>query len=184
MIYLFDMDGTITEPWYGETAPDFYEDLADMTMRSYTENTYKFVRPLPCALDFIKKIEKYHENHTKPTFAVLTTIVNGKEYVDKVEYLSKNFKDTDGNALFDIDRVYGVVSNENKVEVINALLTEDDVVFFDDTIGILNEVRAKCNSSVCQYYHCLALHSTALYMRTMEDIVTAFETETHENYPR
>ena len=109
--------------------------------------------------------------------------VNGKEYVDKVEYLSKTFKDTDGNALFDIDRVYGVVSNENKVEVINALLEEDDVVFFDDTIGILNEVIAKCNS-VCQYYHCLALHSTALYMRTMEDIVSAFETETHENYPR
>lgn len=163
MILVFDMDGTLTEPWYGEKSPIFYQDEKDTVLRSLISNTYEYVKPLPYVEKFLESCNKYYKG--KVQFKVLTRIMNGKEYMDKVKYIKKTFPNTNFE-------VYGAISEDDKIIYLESLGTNSKVIYFDDTVATI------CKAN--QVDNVFGVHSTSMLMHSIEDIDKAFELE--KNY--
>lgn len=164
MTLVFDMDGTLTEPWYGEKSPLFYVNETDAVLRARTESAYKYVKPLPYVKDFLDScIEFYGEGYV--AFKSLTRIVNGKEYQDKVEY----FKDYFDKYNFEI---LGAISEEDKLIYLKDIADKSRVIYFDDTIGTLNKVN-----DLDTKHFILSCHSTAMLMHDIKQIDKAWYLE-------
>lgn len=163
---IFDMDGTLTEPWFGVESPDFYKDERDAVLRSSQGNTYEFVQPLPYVEEFLSACE--HSALARVDFKCLTRIVNGKEYLDKVDYLKITFPNTNFEVL-------GAISEEDKLIYLEQIANSgkySKVFYFDDTIGTLNQVGNLVTDTFI-----LCCHSTAMLTRTVPHLHKAWRIE-------
>ena len=162
---VFDMDGTLTEPWFGEESPDFYRSEEDAVLRSRIASTYTYVKPLPYVEQFLSECKNSYPS--KVDFKCLTRIVNGKEYLDKVSYIKDTFSDFDFEVL-------GAISEEDKMIYLKKIAdgTYDRVYYFDDTIGTLNLVGTLKTETFI-----LCCHSTAMLTRTVPQLHKAWQIE-------
>ena len=164
MIIVFDVDGTLVEPWYGKDFPDFYRDEADAIMRSTFSDTYEYVKILPHVVYFISDCKTYFGENVD--FRSLTTIVNGQEYVDKVEKITKG--------LPDIKIIEGVCKDEDKLVYLQYLADKDEVMYFDDSMSLLckaEQLTTKCGI--------LCFHSMSMLVRSPKELYAAFKLHKH-----
>ncbi len=167
MILLFDMDGTLTEPWYGKNLPHFYANPTDVVTRSTISNTYQYVRVLPHIPKFLESAKSFFDLLDIPLeLGVVSRIVNGKEYLDKVDYLTRELG-------FESENIYGAISEEDKLTWIEYKANQDEVIYFDDTISTLNKISANVNAK----NHVMVVHAMSLLVRDIQEIYNAYIAE-------
>lgn len=168
MIYLFDADGTLIEPWYGKTGPDFFQSEKDRAVRFVKRSDmYDHNRRLDHVHWFIEKAKALDP---KARFGVLTRISNVNEFKQKKIHIMRNFDDIDH------DLIFGTVSESDKLEMIKLLLEEDDMIYVDDsisTINLINDWQAKEILTKHPGYHVLCIHAMSLLVRDPDEILSA-----------
>lgn len=176
MIYAFDVDGTITDMWFGEHCPDFYIGAEDAAIKAYkVKNLYEYVKPLKHVLEFMNNIKKYDSN---ARFVVVTRISNSKEYKDKKNFIKNNFIDEEGNQYFNKNDIYGTVSNEDKKYILNMLAEQSGVIYFDDSLSIINEINTEWVNKLrveSTDNYVLCVHAMSLLTKTVKEILHAYE---------
>ena len=170
MKYVFDLDGTICDVWYGESTPDLFDDDYDAATRSISRNDYENVKPLPGLVIFIEHAKNFYESKGEPFCCeVISTVSNGKEYLYKLDFLKK-FVYSDGKQVF--TDVHGTVSNADKNYVLKHLAKDDDIVYFDDSLSIVFSVKEMCKKESIR--NILPLHVLEIICRDPETIAKAF----------
>ena len=167
MIYAFDLDGTLCEGWYGDTHPNFYWNDLDRITRANHEDVYKDVLPISDALGYILKT--YLNNRENVKFVVLSSISSGQEFLQKIAFLDREFINPydDGKPVFKHNDIYGVLSDEEKIEILKDFASKDIVVYFDDNMGTVMKANQEIRGSK---YPFAALHSSSLLFRKPEDV--------------
>ena len=171
MIFALDMDGTICDVWYGEDGPDYFNNDYDTAVRSLTKCDYDKVRIIPGVLEFLENASKYFEGQKLPfSVVVVSTISNGQEYKQKEKMLDYFKFDNDKNIF---SSVIGTVSNTDKNYVLDHLAKTEDVVYFDDSLSTVFQVRDYCVNNGIN--NVLPLHSSEIFCRSIEEILEALK---------
>ena len=183
MIYVFDIDGTLAECWYGNQRPCFYNTREDIVTRSMQRNLYEYTKPLPHVQKFLDNI---FETETllgdKARFAAITHIMNGTEFTQKQDFLSGLFRTPDQEPYFDKDNIYGVTQAADKYHVLHCLVSRyyEPTVYFDDNIDILCDINNKqadnalCSGKAMQAPYIMTVHSSSMCTRTASEIRMAY----------
>ncbi len=159
MIMTFDLDGTLCECFYGINNPGFYLTGYDKATRALKQDCYEQANILKEARDFIANIKNYYQDDVK--FAVISTIVSGAEYLQKIDFIKRNFAD-----FIKPDNIYGTVNNEDKIYVLKYLsLQYNPVIYFDDNLETIFRIGKELNNS-----NVIPLHSTSMLTKTGKDI--------------
>ena len=159
MIIAFDLDGTLCEAFYGANEPGFYLTGYDKATRAFRKNCYEHTKALKEAKKFIAKMKKYY--HDDIEFAVISTIVSGTEYLQKIEFVKHNFGD-----FIKPENIYGTVNNEDKIHVLNYLsICNNIVIYFDDSLETIFRIKEELKNKKV-----IPLHSTSILTKTGKDI--------------
>ena len=186
MIYLFNIDGTICEGWYGKQSPMYYKDEIDAATRALSSDCYEYTKPLPHAIDFITKLQKERETDTKIKIGVLSLIHSPQEWEQKKAFINRNFLYTVNSCddtslpLFDADMFFGAISQDEKYYQMKRimLIHDSNIIYFDDNMEFLIQIQQKEMNKNAKYHLILPIHSSCMLTREPHEILTAYQTYT------
>lgn len=183
MIYLFDIDGTICEGWYGKQSPMYYKDEIDAAMRAFSSDCYEYTKPLPQAINFITKLRKERETGTKIKIGVLSLIHSSREWEQKKAFVNRNFLydlNSYGNTslpLFDADMFFGAISQDDKYCQMKRMMDihNSNIIYFDDNMEFLIRIQQKEMSKNTVRNHILPMHSSCMLTREPHEVLAAYQ---------
>lgn len=187
MIYLFDIDGTIYEGWYGKQSPMYYKDEIDAATRAFSSDCYKYTRPLPQAINFITKLRR--ETDTKIKIGVLSLIHSPQEWEQKKAFVNRNFLyavNSYGNTslpLFDADMFFGAISQDEKYCQMKRIMDihNGNIIYFDDNMEFLIQIQQKEINKNVKWHHILPVHSSCMLTREPHEVLVAYQDIYHKD---
>ena len=161
-VFVFDMDGTLCEMFYGDNCMGLYKDHTDEIIRhSFERNSYENTRPIPQAQRLISEIM---EKSSPDNVYVLTVIHTGPEFMNKLNWLETHFPGlVPANIL-------GVPKEEDKLHILGHIVRsrkDSNLLYVDDNLSFMITAFGCYHSQ----YNMSIAHSSVIITRTTEEFM-------------